>query len=57
MGPLELMTAGPTSVIGHPLVLWMDAIKPVVSGTSVSLDSGTADRILDCSLITPGGNF
>ena len=51
MGPLELMTAGPASVMGLPIVIWMDSIRPVVNGTTVSLNRGSNDRILDCSII------
>jgi hypothetical protein len=53
MGPLELLTAGPASVMGLPLVLWMDSIRPEINGSTITMKTGGPNRILGCSTINP----
>ncbi|CAG2176215.1 unnamed protein product [Oppiella nova] len=53
MGPLEMLTGGPLNITGLPITVWMDSLRPQLTGNSLTLQNGGPDRILDCSLIQP----
>jgi len=52
MGPLEINLSGPYSVLGMPLVIWMEAIHNPNRSTINSLN-GDSNRMLGCATIMP----